>query len=108
MYVCVCVRGGRVSSKYATTQCKCSCLIRMTSRMLPFTSVKLERDVWCWNKNSVTVEILRGQPRPLEFIQTGYRLEYSVDHDISLVSTVLATPYENLCVFVHLVSYLSL
>lgn len=70
--------------------------------MLPFISVKLERDVWCWNKNSVTVEILRGQPRPLEFIQTGYTLEYSVDHDITLVSTILVTQHEN--IFVHLVS----
>ena len=62
--------------------------------MLPFTLVKLEHDVWCWNKNSVTVEILRGQPGPLEFIHMGYTLEYSVDHDITLVSIVLATQCE--------------
>ena len=81
--------GGRSSMFSILQQCKLMFLILLTLCMLPFISVKLEHDVWCWNKNSVTVEILRGQPRPLEFIQTGYTLEYSVDHDITLVSIIL-------------------
>jgi len=49
--------------------------------------VRVQRPMWCWEFDSLPVEILRDDVNTLKFTQTGFKLEIQAEHELSVVSS---------------------
>ena len=59
--------------------------------------VSLDYPLWCWEEETVAVEITPDLVPTLKFVQTGFAMSYSISHDITVLVRCACT-----CIYMYM------